>query len=580
MIRRITSWCLPALLALFLSGCGGLHTGAAPASSGEASPAPTGRDKGFASSQSTREVLEASFAPRRIAVVVGLNRYADATFQTLKWAERDAQEFARVLSTDASGGFDRVVTLIGESQARRDRILAEMISLRNDLRRQDSLVVFVSTHGTMTLDEEGQPSLFLVAHDTQPGNLRGTAIELGELQRFFSDIKAERKALILDACYNGQDKSALQPTLRQRISKLEEAPVLSRTVRLGQSEAHLFASTFGRPAREDDELQHGVYTYHLLDSLTWNQLEADANGDGLVTVYEAHDHARAKTISWTTGTQVPEAYFRLVGRNDLVLVGSPEVRNRAETALLFYYGPEGDAFDGATLLVDGQEKGHFPGTFSLTAGRHHVQVIGTDGSVLHNRTILLSSDQPLAANGVQDRPAYYNGFLSVGPKVRFGLTDNLRPLTGRAHVGVEANFGYRFLRGAPGLTLSGILGYAPHQARFDNGDSPRFEARHVVSFGGGLGYRVALRRGTLTAGYRLRAMVLSPLQDASCGEIPACGGWLYLVHGLALDQSLSLGRRWSLRFEEEVGLSAVDPLGKGVGVAVDLSFLVGVEVGL
>jgi uncharacterized caspase-like protein len=274
-------------------------------------PLPEGqRLKGFDDARSTKEALDSSFAPRKIAVVWGVDAFDDPAFPALKWATRDAGEVARILSDPNYGGFDRVVLLNQPGEVRRDRVLAELAALKADLRRQDTLVVYASTHGTMALDQSGEPHLFLVAKDTRPGNLHHTAIELAELQRYFSTVKAERKALILDACYNGESKSALQPTVRQRIERLDEQPTLSRKVRLGEAEAHLFASTFGRPAREDDELQHGVYTYHLLDALTWNQLEADANGDALVTVYEAHDHARRKTISWTTGSQVPEAYFR------------------------------------------------------------------------------------------------------------------------------------------------------------------------------------------------------------------------------------------------------------------------------
>jgi uncharacterized caspase-like protein len=567
----------PALLILclasLLAGCVGPRAAAGDLPDAQ-------RDKGFTTSRSTAQALEASFAPRKVAVVIGIGSYSDPAFPELKWAVKDAEEVGRILQDDQYGGFDRVVFLTAPGQVRRDRILAEMVALRNDLRRQDTLVVYASTHGTMTIDNHGEPHLFLVTADTRPGDLRGSAIELAELQRFFSEMRADRKALILDACYNGQAKSTLQPTVRQRLERMDEAPVLSRKVRLGESEAHLFASTFGRPAREDDELEHGVYTYHLLDGLTWNQLEADTNRDGVISVYEAHDHARGKTLAYTTGAQVPEAYFRVVGNNDVILTGSPKDRLEVEVGALYYYGVRGDDFDGATLMVDGQDKGTFPATLAVPPGRHHIRVVGTDGSLLQDRTIHILPGDVIAADAVRQRPAYHNGFLSLGPKARVMPGDALRPLIGRANFGVELSGGYRFLGPVRGLTLSGGVGYTPHTARFLDSAEVRYEWRHVAWGWAGVGYRLALRHGTLGVGYRLRLSGVTALDDPACAGHAACDEWIWISQGLALEQTVSLGRRASLYIEEELGISALDVDGTGVKPAVDIGFRIGVEVGL
>jgi hypothetical protein len=569
---------LPALLAalaatLLVAGCVGPRAASGDLPEGQ-------RTKGFTASRSTAEALEASFAPRKVALVVGVDVFTDAAFPDLKWAVEDAAEVGRILQDPRYGGFDRVIFLTDEGQVRRDRILAELVALRNDLRRQDTLVVFASTHGTMTIDAEGEPHLFLVASDTRPGDLRGTAIELAELQRFFSEMRAERKALILDACYNGQAKSTLQPTVRQRLDRMDEAPALSRKVRLGESEAHLFASTFGRPAREDDELKHGVYTYHLLDALTWNQLDADSNGDGVVTIYEAHDHARVKTLAYTTGAQVPEAYFRIVGRNDVVLVGSPEDRLKVEVGALYYYGGDGDAFDGATLVVDGQEKGSFPGTYVVPPGRHRIRVVGTDGTLLQDRTVHLVPGEVVAADALVQRPAYYNGFLSLGPKVRLMFGEQMRPLVGRAYAGVELGGGYRFLGPVRGLTLSGGFGWAPHSARFVDGDDVRHQTRHVAWGLLGVGYRAALRHGTIGGGYRFRITGITALDDPLCDGHVACDRWLWGSHGLVFEQTITLSRRLSLHIEEEMGVTGLDVDGAGTKAAFDAGLRIGIEVGL
>ncbi len=571
MVRRSPAPALLLALA-FLAGCLGPRV-----QSGDSG---SWRNKGFSESRSTRETLDASFAARRIALVVGNNEYDDPTFPALRWAENDAAEVGRILEDPNYGGFDRVVYLLGD-KARRDRVLSELVSLRNDLRRQDTLVVFFSSHGTMKLDAQGAPQLFLVARDTRPADLRGSAIELSELQRFFSEIRAERKALILDACYNGQGKSALQPTVQQRVARLEDPPTLSRTVRLGESEAHLFASTVGRPAREDDTLKHGVFTYHLLEGLTWNQDASDANGDGVVTTYEAHDYARARTVEYTLGAQIPEAYFRVVGFNDLALVGAADERARVEAGLIYSYGDEADELAGATLFVDGREKGSFPGTYAVEAGRHRVRIVSEDGAVLQDRLVAFAPFEPISAVAVQSRPRIYSGFIGASPEVRFAFSEALQPLVGRAHVGVQVRGGYRFVGRLDGLTLEVRGGYAPHSAKFVTGDAVTFQSRHIGRLGAGIGWRGLLPGAMLGVGYRATGTFVSALEDPSCAGVAACDAWLVLSHGVAVEESFTLGRRWSLHLTQELGLTALDSTGDGVvRPAVDFGLTLGIEVGL
>lgn len=575
-------WVLAALLVLGGCAAGPLR------STGEAlavTPAEPGgtratqRDKGFSPSRTTREALDESFAPRRIAVVVGVGTYQDPTFPSLRWAEHDASEVGRIFSDPAYGGFDRVVHLVGPGQVRRDRVLAELSALRADMRRQDTVVVYISSHGTLALGADGEPRLFLVAEDTRPSDLVGTGIELAELQRFFSEMRAERKALILDACYNGESKSRVQPTVLQRVGQYGEAPTLSRTVRLGESEAHLFASTFGRPAREDDQLRHGVYTYHLLEAMTWNQQLADRTGDGVVTIYEAHDYARLQTVAYTQGAQVPEAYFRVVGHNDLVLTGSEEARIAADIGLIYYYGPDSDPMSGAELSVDGRVKGSFPGTFAVERGPHRVTVTGEAGERIQDRVIEVSPGVPVEASTLRHQPRAWLGFLNLGATGRLTPSTVLRPLVGRAWLGLELWGGARLPAGLPGLTLSAGLGYAPQQARFVSGATEAFRPRHLVHAGVGVGGRTAGARGWFGGGWRGRAQLLSALDGPGCSAVAACDQWFWFSQGLNVEQGIRLGSRWSLLLEESLDLALLDG-GEGLTPAWTVGLRVGIEVGL
>ncbi len=192
----------------------------------------------------------------------------------------------------------------------------------------------------------------------------------------------------------------------------------------------------------------------------------------------------------------------------------------------------------------------------------------------------ITAGEAVGAETLRQRPVAYNGFLSLGPKLRFNPSPAMRPLVGRANVGVELGGGYRLVGPLRGLTFSGGLGWTPHQARFVDGDSVSFEPRQVVWGHLGVGYRLLVPRGSLGASYRFRVTGITALDEPACAGHPTCDQWIWPTQALALDQTVSLGRRWSLYVEEEAGLSFLDVDGTGSRASVDLGIRVGVEVGL
>jgi len=544
----------------------------------------TWRGKGLTPATSTADAIEASFGPRRVALLIGIGEYEDHLFPPLIHSANDAAEFGEILEANEYGGFDRVIALTSPVQTTQSRILTELVSLRNDLRSQDTLVVYFSGHGTMRLNDKDEPTLYLVASDTQARNLEGTAVELSEIQGFFTRIRAERKALIIDACFHGEGKSAVQPTVQQRIEAMDVYPTLSRRVKLGQSEAHLFATSWGRPAREDDTLRHGVYTYFLLQGLTWNQSDADANGDALVTIYEAHDFARGETVAFTNGAQVPEAYFRVVGEKDLVIAGEPGKRLESQLALIYYYDTADSAFIGARLEVDGRFKGMFPGSIPVDPGRHRVTITSPEGTILFDRVIDIDYQESISADAVNTREQVSRGYLglSVGPA--FALGEGLPDLVGAASVGPQLNVGLRFRDPAlSGLSLSAQVGYLPARTVVERPDGALIQhPRHVIQLGGGIGGRMSGRVFSLGFHWRLRAEMITAVGDDGCpGGTPACDGWVVFSQGAYVEQVFRLNRLLNLVIGEELMGAVVDPEGTGQpGMSFQPRIQIGLELNL
>jgi len=61
--------------------------------------------------RNTEQALLDALEPRRIAVVVGIDRYSDPMIPPLSASTRDAEDIARVLKGEDQAGFDRVEVL-------------------------------------------------------------------------------------------------------------------------------------------------------------------------------------------------------------------------------------------------------------------------------------------------------------------------------------------------------------------------------------------------------------------------------------------------------------------------------------
>ncbi len=494
------------------------------------------RDRGLAPALSTADALDQALAPRRRAILVGVDTTRDPAFPPLRHAGADAQELGEVLRRARDGGFDDVRVLTTSDQTTRAAIFRVLSEASEELRPQDELVVYFSGHGTRVHDPARDSwRRFLVASDTRSGELESTAIDLVALQAFFGELAPARKALILDACFSGDGKSSVRRALEDDPGT-PAGRLMPRALGMSAGEAHLYATSAGRPSREDDRLGHGVYTYFLLEALSWGFGDADLNGDRVMTAYEAHDYARGRTLTYTEGVQVPEAALRVVGQADLVLAGRPDARERREEALVYLYQSPGE-LGGTRLVVDGRDRGLFPGTLPVAAGRHRLQVIDAQGAVLVDGHANLragrSYDARDLARVVQGprRIAGVRSTVLVAPDLAFAI--------GAGATGVEAWALRRVQRGpARGVTTGLSLGVAVSPSRDVAVEGTRADPRTLFSGRAGVGYQGDWRRLRYRAELGAGLLFLPPdyfdglpSEPPLPGERPSEEGWLVLAAG-------------------------------------------------
>jgi len=330
----------------------------------------------------TTDEVQQGLRPRRLALVVGIGTFEDDRWPRLKHAVNDARQLATVFEDPELGRFDRVVLLADPRGTELEDIKVALERLAEDnTSERDTVVIYFSTHGTLARGPRGRLARYLVTRGTRKDNIRQTALRVGELTGRFEQMASRRKVLILASCHSGSGKSALPDDLANELEGIKGAFFVRPVEEISQASMVLAACAWGETAREDDGLEHDIYTNFLLEALSGG----DEDGDGAVTATEAHAHAMARTYYFSRGRQRPQVESSVLGSDPIVLSGR---RTRPADPVLFSFLTH---FEGMRVSVDGRDKGQLPTRLVLEPGRHHLVVSDEqDGEPLIDREIDLA----------------------------------------------------------------------------------------------------------------------------------------------------------------------------------------------
>jgi uncharacterized caspase-like protein len=233
--------------------------------------------------------------------VIGINDYPN--LPKLKYAVNDAREFHRLLVERNRVPAENVVLLLDEKADLKNIRKAFGTHLRSLAGENDLVIIFFAGHGSTERDSKSpdQDGLekYLLPHDTEPKDLYSSAIPMREIAYIFERIRSERLIFIADACYSGASggRTVNVGSVRSGIHD----GFLDR-VASGKGKVILSASAANEVSVEKDELQHGVFTYYLLEGLRGF---ADTDNDGTITVDEAYQYVSEKVPRATGQEQHP-----------------------------------------------------------------------------------------------------------------------------------------------------------------------------------------------------------------------------------------------------------------------------------
>lgn len=472
-----------ALLGLVAVGCAGSQ-----AEKGRLVPVEVSRGR-----------LEAAHAPRRLALLVGIQRFDDAQWRPLRYPEADARALGAVLQDASLGAFDEVRIL--DAAPGRDELRQALRALAEaDRDERDTVLVYVSSHGTLARDAVGQLRRYLVARDTRLEDVAATGLPMDELKASFDRLRSRRKVLVLATCHSGSGKSLLPDGVQQELASVKGAFFVRPIEEVSRASVVLAASDWGETAREDEKLGNDIYTHFLVEAL---RSGVDPNGDGAVTASEAHDYARRRTYAYTGGRQRPSAESTEVGVDPIVLVGKVARTGRPE---LYSYAAR---LDGFTVRVNGLPLADLPGGVAVEPGRLRVQVAKGFGPEILDETLRLDPGERIDLATLLSRS---DGRWDVAPRV--ALLTFLDARSRREVLGAVPGYGATVsLREwpAPSLSLRLDVTTAFGRSRLEQGPSAAPFRYQAITAGASLPWRLepaALRGGALLAGPRFSAIWL------------------------------------------------------------------------
>ena len=312
--------------------------------------------------------VETLFEGRRLALLVGPEGYQDEKLAQLRYTGDDARALDAALSDPELGAFDQTWTLTGSVST--SQVRAAMAELAAAVRSSDDTVfVYFSTHGSLDRDARGRLDQYLVLSDTQLDALGRTGLPHDEVLGWLDGLPSRRKVVVLATCHSGQGKSRLPSTLEAELAATKAPPPLPTLFEVSEATVVIGVCAWNETAQESEGLGHDIYTWYLLEALG----RADLDGDGAVTVTEAHDHARKRTYAYTQGAQRAYARAEILGADPIVLTGR---QGQTEQATLGSWRP---ALEGYRVRVDGVEKGALPGLLVIEGGAHRLELIEPEG---------------------------------------------------------------------------------------------------------------------------------------------------------------------------------------------------------
>lgn len=230
--------------------------------------------------------------PVLYVVAIGIDKYKVEGIN-LSFCVTDAKGLVDILEGKSQSLFDKIQAdlLTSPKQTEKKSIEDKLAQIADVASPQDYFLLYISSHGILSSNPEGQSSYYMVTSDVPAldnDTLADAALSQRDLTTLIGNIPSLQKTIILDTCHAGQ----VGKIIKETISSRESASVRASMGRFGiTSGLNIFAASQSTQEAIEGYRGHGLFTYTLVEGLRGR---ADANGDGKVSFSELNDYVLNK----------------------------------------------------------------------------------------------------------------------------------------------------------------------------------------------------------------------------------------------------------------------------------------------
>jgi tetratricopeptide (TPR) repeat protein len=307
--------------------------------------------------QASAATAAAQAGGQTYALLVGISKYAKPEL-SLQFANADASVFGKLLESPLGGSVPsgNVMLLTDEKATTAAVRNGFQDFLKRRAGRNDTVVILIAGHGTV--ETPGSKDAFILTYDSDPQDLKSTALGMDELQSLFEEqlSKVGRVLLFVDVCKAGT------------IGTIHNTTVNSNVQQLGDIQGDLFGLLASRPREvslEGPEFGggHGVFSYYVIKGL---EGAADENKDGVVDADELIKYVSDQVPMATGNKQHPREFGTYDNMMRLSDTRKPGI-TIAQSQGVAHWQVILDSHNGGPLYLAGAPQGQLPGALQAQA---------------------------------------------------------------------------------------------------------------------------------------------------------------------------------------------------------------------
>ncbi|MFC8076217.1 DEAD/DEAH box helicase [Streptomyces sp. NPDC057307] len=213
---------------------------------------------------------------------VGIDYY-ESDFRSLRFAKRDAAALCALFDDNLEGR----TTLLLDSDATKERLVAELRYLAEVSTDEDFVVIAFSGHGV--------PGGALATYDVSPDDPSKGSLPLDGLAELIRRIPARALLLVLDCCFSGHAADKVLHIAREDFTSRNGAVSATQRMEELRKDGYFVIAAAGRDqeAFEEQSVRHGLLSYYLIRGLLGHP---DAVDGGEVHIFKLA-HYVSKSVS-------------------------------------------------------------------------------------------------------------------------------------------------------------------------------------------------------------------------------------------------------------------------------------------